>query len=338
MRWLGLLRLGLLRLGLLRLGLVWAVALLGSCSGAAKAPVSSAPSASVDEDRNIDDRTFGYAPASTCNSTETCREQQAKRNALFARAVAAEPPAQRAAVERVAEHVLVDRAGGVVWALDPELVVLDLRTGGERWRNKAIRGDALWRAGRWLISTAASKGHTAEVGVIDLEDAAKTHTCTLTLPSPEEATSATLTALDRRGVPHLVWQSAAYSHGGTPPGPAQIAERNRALSCGIVALDVTTCAIEAKNLADFVWQPSATRQARLPRSRCGWLSPMYDMPALVASTAPIAGPGPPLLGVASTRVDARCGATYEIHLVATEGDTTLWKHRLEDRHDPCPVP
>ena len=308
------------------------------CGAAPRGPAHRVNTEASEEADPGADRNFGMPPASTCNSTVTCREQQAKRAVQFGRAVAAEPPAQRAAVERVAMQVMVDRPAGVVWALDPELVALDLRTGGERWRNKDVRGDSLWRVGRWLIATAPSRGHQASIGVVDLQDASKTKTCTVTLPSPQDATSAALHALDRRGVPYLYWQSAAYYHGGVPPGPDQIARRNRALDCGILAINVETCAVEAKNLADFVWQPSTARQAKISRSRCGWLSPMYDMPAAVASAAPVASQDAPLLGVAEKRLDSRCGASFSIHLVATEGDTTLWTHRLEDRNEPCPAP
>lgn len=92
-------------------------------------------------------------------------------------------------------QVLVDRAGGEVWVLDPELVALDLANGGERWRNTAIRGDALWRVGRRLMATGQSDGHQATLGIIDLDDASRTKVCAIALPSPQEATNAALHGL-----------------------------------------------------------------------------------------------------------------------------------------------
>src|SRR5688500_14336581 len=90
-----------------------------------------------------------------CNSTETCRAQAAERDRAFAKAIAEEPPAKRIDVESVSDRVLVDRSRKLVYALERDLVALDLATGAERWRvpigNPPGGAASLTRAGTFLV-------------------------------------------------------------------------------------------------------------------------------------------------------------------------------------------
>jgi hypothetical protein len=251
--------------------------------------------------------------------------------------VAREPTSRRLPLERVDAAVLVDRAAGVVYALDDGLVALDLRTGAETWRAHGVRGDGLWRLGSGLAVTAPGKPKAMPIQLIDVHATDTPRLCTVSLPAPPEAAEASLHPFDRGGAPLVSWTAGYSDWGGVPPGPDSIERTRRALSCGVLALNASSCAVKQVPQSAFLWQ-SPDDPAPGDRNRCGWWSPLRDLPAAAASEPPAASGAEPHLAVIRVREGKGCTTTVHATLTATQAGRTLWLHPLADRRETCPPP
>lgn len=284
-----------------------------------------------------------------CNDTETCRAQARARDHAFAQAVAEEPLAKRLEVEPVTSLVLVDRNRQLVYALDPELVALELQTGRERWRVKGARGDRLWRVGEWLV-VGAESARFAQLAFVDPTQVTPAALqCMPRLPAPEEATEFHLHPFDRAGEPFLFWRTSSPYRGGTPPSEEHEHRAQAAEACGVVQLDVPRCSAEPLALEDLLFDPPEGRR-RSPGEHgfCGYFAPLRDLPAAAAS-APQAPSDWALLTpvtrapLVTVRARApasgeRCGATKVTLEVRNAGAELIWSHPLADLVDVCPVP
>jgi hypothetical protein len=310
---------------------VIAVSVAGACSAARSEPTANG---NAGEDANAGS---GIPPASTCHSTETCRAQEARRQRAFAAEVAREPASARLPLERVDPAVLADRTAGVAYVLDGSLVALDLTTGAERWRAPDVRGEALWRAGPGLAVTAEGPPNALPVQLVDVRAPTAARRCTVAVPGPREADDASVHPFDRRGDLHLAWASRYRYEGGVPPGTDALDRQRRALACGVLALDPAACTVRPEPLQRYLWT-SPDEPAPGNRNRCGWLSPLRDLPAAAASEPATATSATPKLAVAYDRTRDGCSTVIHATLTATDGDRTLWRHALADRVERCPPP
>lgn len=292
------------------------------------------------------------APGFTeCRDTATCQAQARARDQAFARAVADEPPAKRLEVEAVARHVLLDRARQLVYALDPELVALELRTGKERWRAKGVTGDSLWRVGAWLaVGNASAPAPGAKLTFVDPAAPGKPVTCSTAVKAPREAATVSVHAFDRAGAPHLYWSSSYSYRGGTPPGDEVRQREARAEACGVMRLDVASCAASPVPLGELLWEPPEGRRTREgERGFCGTLSPLLDLPAAAASAArPVVGwaqfslvsesPRLAVRGEKSPEFDGCRRVTHVTLEARDEASKELWTHPLQDLVELCGPP
>lgn len=271
-----------------------------------------------------------------CNDTISCREQQMRREAAFAREVAKEPPVMRLDVEPVSRLVFVDRQRQLAYVLDSSLVGLDLRDGSERWRAPKVTGDSLWRVGKLLaVSTDGSK-LPATVWFVDPEQPTKSTHCTLKLDAPKEADHGWVHYFDRAAQPYAYWISSWTYDGGIPPSEKQEEHERNAKACGVVKIDPRSCAVTAESLDAFTWNPP---EGRSPE-KCS-LSPLLDLPAAAASAPKLKSEAAVLtLGahetsfrVSSERMkDGSCLERTKLTLEAHDpAGALLWKHQLEDR-------
>ena len=266
-----------------------------------------------------------------CNDTLTCQKLAAEREQQFARAVAAEPPSERLAVEVVAPTVLVDRKRQVVYLLTRHLVALELSTGVRRWKAPLAVGDALWRAGRYLVVGSQGLKVPTKVTFIDPDAPARAATCVLDLAAPRTDEQVFVDAFDRAGQPYVYWRSIWTYRGGTPPDERM---RQRALDapgCGILKVDPTSCATSPVALADFMWNHSA---------RCSSNSVGIDLPAAAASFPPIVSGGEPTLTVTTSETKREsCSITTKSTLEArTAAGAVLWTHELVELHTALCMP
>lgn len=238
-----------------------------------------------------------------CNSTETCRAQSAERDRELARAVAKEPPARRVAVEAASERVLVDRARELVYAVDRDLVALDLATGAERWR-VAIGAPpgaevSLGRAGAFLVVAREPSALPPRVVFVDPDAPGHPSSCSLAVAAPKEAANVIVSVFDRGGQPYAFWRSWWSYHGGTPPDESAKKHEEDAEACGVVKIDPRSCTSTREPLGDFVWTPPEGRRERAGEHRfCAMLSVLRDVPAAAASA-------PPASTTKDVRVDAK---------------------------------
>jgi hypothetical protein len=142
-----------------------------------------------------------------CNDTDTCRAQIAERDRQFAQRVAEEPAAVRLDVEPVSSLALADRSRQLVYAVDPGLVALELKTGAERWRVPGVTGGALWRVGRFLVVSPERAPRAPALTFVDPQAPTKPMTCALALAAPEIADTVALHPFDRGGQPYVFWSS-----------------------------------------------------------------------------------------------------------------------------------
>jgi hypothetical protein len=234
---------------------------------------------------------IGERPFVECNSTDTCRAQAAERDRAFAKAVAKEPPATRIDVELVSPRALVDRSRKLVYAIDRDLVALDLASGAQRWQvplGLAPGAEAaLTRAGRLLVVAGDPGKLPPKITFVDPDDPSHPRSCSLDVGAPKEAANVLVSTFDRAGQPYVFWRSWWSYHGGTPPGEAQERHEELADACGVVKIDPKTCTTSREPLSDFVWSPPEGRRERAGQPRfCGMLSPMRDIPAAAASAPP----------------------------------------------------
>lgn len=276
-----------------------------------------------------------------CNDTLTCRAQMAERERQFALEIAEEPPADRLDVEPISRLVLVDRHKQLVYALTPELVALELRTGTERWRVPAASGDSLWRAGQLLVVGMEGAKLPPKVTFVAPEAPAKPVVCSLALDAPQEAVTASLHVFDRAGQPYVYWRSNWSYSGGTPPDERAKEREVAADGCGVVRLDPRTCASVPEPLEDFVWDPPEGRRKNVGEG-CEF-SPLLDLPAAAAS-APKSSSLIPLLAPATEGISLRvvidrdgedgnkCRQVSRLTLEARDATgTRVWSRPLEAR-------
>ncbi len=299
---------------------------------------------------------FGSSGASEhpyveCRDTLTCRVQAAERDRQFAAAVAAEPSVVRLDVESVAETVLLRRSRNLVYVLDPSLAALDLRTGDVRWRVDA-EGSGLARVGNFLVVRAQHERAATFVFVDPDAPQARAADCTVRLPAPAEAETFGAWAFDRGGQPYVYWTSAWSYSGGTPPGPDALAREIAADACGVLRVDVTSCAAAPEALADFLFQPPEGRPPGMGgRPVCDYLSPGRDLPAFAASAPSPAASAvvtsdastPPTLRVLQLETPLPtepCRRTLRYVLEARDATAVLWTHALGEVIDSgrCPGP
>lgn len=263
-----------------------------------------------------------------CNSTETCRAQAAERDRKFAAAVAAEPPAKRIDVEAVSERVLVDRSRKLVYALDRDLVALDLATGAERWRVAiGIRPGAavtLTRAGAFLVVASDPAELPPRVTFVDPEAPARPASCSLDAGAPKEAANVVVSTFDRAGTPYAFWRSGWSYHGGTPPDESAKERERKAEACGVLKIDPRTCATSREPLDDFLWTPPEGRRERTGEPGfCGMLSVQRDVPAAAASAPRASTAKDVRVEDAEERID-ECRRAVRVTLVAE------WRRVLDE--------
>ncbi len=259
-----------------------------------------------------------------CHDTVTCRQMAAERERNFARVVADEPPVVRLMVDPVSQEVLIDRERGVVYVLDPVLVVLDLQTGKERWREASVSGDTLWRVGRFLAVTSEHKTLPPRVTFVDPAAPGLPVDCSVAVAAPSTAERASLHLFDRSGQPYLYWQSRWSYVGGVRPDQEALDRQKSARACGVVSVDPLTCAATAQTLADFVWP----RQGE----DCSTNSPMLDLPAAAAS-APKYVPTALTVIIEKSR-PSECTATSQRTLQFRNlAGAVVWSYPLETRHE-----
>lgn len=284
-----------------------------------------------------------------CNSTDTCRAQQAERDHAFAKAVANEPSARRVDVEVVTRIVMVDVQRQVVYALDPKFVALDLQTGKERWHAEGMTGDSLSRAGMWLVAHQDGEKDTRLTFIDPAKPQEKPATCTPKVPIPPEAETVYVHPFDRGGQPYFYWQSAYHYQGGTPPGPEIEKSREKAEACGVMRVDPATCKTESVSLDDFLWTPPEGRRQRSgEKNFCAFLSPLRDIPAAAATSPHTAGGwgqltpasrAPRLAVVSETAVNDGCRHVTNLTLEArNDASAVMWTHPLAPIGSVCGPP
>jgi hypothetical protein len=330
-------------LGLSALALVLAgVAACGPAAGGAARAGSGPPPDTVPA--------VGRRPAGTLELQALARAEEQR----FARAVAAEPAAERLGVAAVSPAVLVEPARRAVYVLRPHLVALDLTTGRERWELAAASGGSLWRVGRDLVVLGAESPLRPRLFFHDPDTPRRPQTCVPALPAPREAESVALLPFERAGKVYLFWRSRGhYRRGGPPPGAEETRRARAGDACGVVALEPRTCAVTPVPLRPFLLSPPRDDGAAVPIAPddCRYLSPLRHFPAAAASVAPPWAPpaGGAAGGVASLRVvtaplprpGGGCVLTEQVTLEARDAaGALLWSYRLPDATSAggCPGP
>lgn len=267
----------------------------------------------------------------------------------FARAVVSEPHAGRLEVEAASPSVLVDRRRGLVYALGPHLVAIDLHTGAVRWKLETALGDSLTRVGpRLVVVGAAAKRRPRLVFVApDAPDSART--CELDLPAPREAAEIAVLPFDRAGRAHVFWRGhASVREGGPPPSLDEERRKAAGASCGVVALDPDSCTITPVKLQGLLMNPPRDKGAVVPLDPedCRYVMPEREMPSVAASLAQAAQTDAlPSVGIVVTAKTAdamtSCVTTMTTSIEARARDGSLfWRAALSQKPDRtrCPGP
>jgi hypothetical protein len=269
--------------------------------------------------------------------------------ARFAHAVEVEQAStRRAPFEAVSETVVVDRSRGLVYVLGPELTALDLSTGAVRWSKPEAEGTSLHRVGEALVVVGTAQARRSDryrdrkpptpvLWFVSLSGPrAGVDGCALTLPVPATADVVAVTPFDRAGVPYVYFASSARPHvGGQNPGDHERQRVRAAISCGVVELELATCATRARPVEPFLLDPPRDFGAggSIAPTDCEYLSPGQAMPAVAASQLPAASSAPwprvslvrTPLPVAAGECEQRTSVTLE---VTHEGATKPWTHAL----------
>ncbi len=276
----------------------------------------------------------------------TLQARAAREKARFERGVAAEATPSRLAVHSVATNVLVDRARGVVYVLDPTLLALDLGTGAVRWKRDDVRGTSLARAGGWLVALGTESPTRPIVWFVAPDTPMTARACVPALPIPAEAETVSLAPFDRRGATYAFFSSSGHMRvGGTPPTESERKRYEAGRACGVVSITPSSCRVERASTADFLLDPPRDLGALVPidPTDCRYLSPSFSMPAYAASTAP---PWPadatPRLKIVTTRgPSSGCLVRSAVRLEARDAsDAVVWSHPLpeETSDEGCPGP
>lgn len=284
-----------------------------------------------------------------CNDTITCQAQMRERDHAFARAVADEPLANRVSVEVISRVALFNPNRQTIYVLDPKFIALESQTGKERFHLEGVSGSSLSRAGMWLVvfNDGAKQPQLTFIDPAKPQD--KPISCSPKVPIPAEAEDVYVLPFDRAGQPYFYWQSSYSYRGGTPPGREIEAREERAEACGIMKIDVPSCAVQSVSLDDFLWDPpEGRRQSAGIRHFCGFLSPLRDIPAAAASAPPpMGGYGQlapatraPIFLVRSEREPGNgCRQVTHLTLEArSESSSILWEHPLAPIESFCGPP
>ncbi len=288
-------------------------------------------------------------PFVECNSTDTCRAQIQARDSAFAKVVADEPPATRIDVEVVTRIVFLDLQKQTVYTLDPVFTALELQTGREKQRIDGVSGDSLWRVGTWLVVSDTGAKQFRLTFIDPAKPDSKPTTCSPTVPIPKEAAGVETHPFDRAGQPYFYWHSFYHYVGGVPPGAQIVAQKEKAEACGVMRLDLATCTAQSVPLDDFLWEPpEGRRQRKGEKDFCRLLSPLRDIPAIMAS-APRAPAGwgqlapasrAPMLAVRAEKEPGNaCSQVTRLTLEArNEASAALWTHPLAPVVNTCGPP
>ena len=260
----------------------------------------------------------------------------------FARAVAAEPEAQRLPIEALNDWVLVDHARSLAYVSGEELLALDLSSGLERWRAPA--GGTAARAGMSLV---VLDGYAAsQLTFIDPDHRGAVHPCGQVVAVPPQANVVRLSTFERGPRTYLVWSSSVSFPPRGRPHPDEDAVARAALGCGVVSI-APDCRAEPAALADFLLSPPRDLGtiAEIQPGDCRFFTPELEMPAVAASQIPPyqKAPGEPQLEIVETRTEepSSCRTLIERSLEAKdEQRSLLWRHPLAESVDlsRCPPP
>ena len=267
----------------------------------------------------------------------------------FAKAVASEPGAGLLEVEAASPSVLVDRRRGLVYALKPHLVALDVVTGEERWSLNWVEGESLSRVGAAIVVVGRASRLQPRLVFIAPDAPHTAHACDLVLPAPREADEISVLPFERGGRAHVFWRGqATRRQGGPPPGEEEQRRYAAGDSCGVVALDTGSCAITPVKVADLLLTPPRDKGSVVPLdpNDCRYLMPEREMPAVAASLAPTAArvnvnPIVDVVTETAPEADPSCvmivQGVVEAH---TAGGVRLWRALLSKWRDftRCPPP
>lgn len=295
-----------------------ALVLLAGCGGAATLP----------------------APLDSVALQRISREEAARFRGAVEREAASVP---RLAMTSLSASVWIDRPRGRVWILGPTLLSLDLASGAVRFRDDTVRGSALARWGRTLVVVGGEP--KAPVTWSLAPDDPHPKRCALRVPAPPQADEIRILPFDRSDGTYALWQSEAHiRRGGTPPTPGEEAHYAAGRACGVVAIDVATCATRAVRLRDFLLDPPRREPSApdIDPTDCQYLSPDQALPAAAAAQpAPERSEGTPRISIDRTTTAAGCVDTVDAKIVARDASgAELWSHPLPSAtvQDRCPGP
>jgi hypothetical protein len=166
----------------------------------------------------------------------------------------------------------------------------------------------------------------------------------LKLPVPAEADVVTVLPFDRAGVPFVYFASSARGReGGPPPAEHELEHAEASRACGVVEL--TGCEVQVRPLERFFLDPPRDLGAAVELSftDCRYVSPAFEMPAVVASRPP---PGAPDQFPRVTVVRTSLPATGCVHHAAVRLEATgatgqvAWSRTLPEETSAalCPGP
>jgi hypothetical protein len=182
-------------------------------------------------------------------------------------------------LEPVTSQVFVDRRRGLVYALEPGLVALDLESGAVRWRVAGAPGGQLFSVGA-LLAMGGPTGLT----FVDPNDPGAARTCALKFPAPPQGTDVHVHAFARGDQPFVYWSSSsAPPPRGGPPTDLE-GQRRAGSACGIVKLNPADCTTTPESLEDWLPERPSGRLRWPPEPLgCENVSPLDDIPAALAS-------------------------------------------------------